>query len=366
MAGYSRRTFLTGSAGLAVAAGLAACGPGPASTPAAPASGAAAPAADTADALEAAARAEGGELLLYVIADSDPYMVSPFTKQYPWAKVSTYGATAAAIVSRVILEATANIKGGDLFQSSPGQRAEFNAKHAGQPTPGLPNVANVIPEFIDPENIFFPYIQTPVSLTYNTSLLKAGPPADPFDLSKPEWKGKFAVDSPQNLSDGAEWLIFHRKAWGDDKWMTWLQGLKDNDTLITSGASASYTAVLQGQRTLCPDTVNDIVGQAAGTPMKLALADGVSPHASYLARSANAPHPKMAKFYLNWLLSRQGQQGIIDSGRLSTIENMPRTAAQNAVLPAGVSWIQSPSTLTDMYQNPQQYITIFNQFWPAT
>lgn len=371
----NRRTFLkrTGlAAGGLTLIGLNACAPASTTAPAAPAAPAvpaasAAPAAATLSplaALEAKAKAEGTIMLYNIGAETAQVHADGFKKAYPWATVNTFVAPGAALASKVIAENDANVTVADVVLHPPAQRANYIARKAIGPTPGLPNQGLIPKEMVDPEFYSVANYQNPIILMYNSKLITTEPPKDIFEFANPSWKGKIAFEAPQALGLSASFLASHRKQWGDAKWLPWIRGIAANSILITANSTAAYQAVLSGERSICVDGVNDVLAQPAGAPVKALFYDGIAPLPVYLSRTTKSPHPNMAALFLNWSISDAGQQAMAASKRIP-IRDIDVPTAISKVLPKGNASQLPVSELASLWEKPETYLPIFNELWPA-
>jgi ABC-type Fe3+ transport system substrate-binding protein len=265
------------------------------------------------------------------------------------------------IRSNVLTEVTAG-KGADVFSSAPATpylfiRAGAAAKVA------LANDVNLPAALRDPLGYRHPYAQNIPVLASNPSLASYVP-KDIFELSKPQFKGQLAMDSPNNLGVGALVLASHRKAWGDKKWMQWLQGLHDNNVFITSSATSAYQAVLTGERGIAIDTIADILSQPAGAPVKANFFQGGPPYIQAFMKTSYSANPNTAELFLNWVLSKAGQAAIIGTNRTPAVDVPGASTSVSTLVPKQYP-IAPYSSIAGFVYNPVPYTDIWNKFWPS-
>jgi ABC-type thiamine transport system substrate-binding protein len=189
-------------------------------------------------------------------------------------------------------------------------------------------------------------------------------PTDIYEYANPTYKGKIAMDNPQNVAPSYFFLSCRRKDWGDDKWMKWLQGLKSNNIFLTSSATSAYQAVVSGERSLAPDNADDVLSQKAGTPVKPSFYDGVPTQIFYLYRTQRAAHPYTAALFINWAMSSDGQHNIASTGRSPVIDiDVPQAISK--ILPAGTA-VASAAATNDLINNQASYLSVYNQLWPVS
>ena len=252
------------------------------------------------------AQAEGGTCLVYVgSADLASALGDGFHNAYPWATANIAVSSTGGIRSKVLTEVTAK-QGADVFSSAPATPYIFiRAGAAAQVR--LVNDARLPSNLIDPLGYRHPYAQNIMVLASNPNLASYIP-TDIFQFAQPTFKGQFSMDAPDNLGVSALFLASHRKAWGDKKWMQWLQGLHDNNVFVTSSATSAYQAVLTGERGIAADTVGDILSQPAGAPVKANFFNGAPPYIQAFMRTSYSSHPNTADLFINWVLSPRGRR----------------------------------------------------------
>jgi ABC-type Fe3+ transport system substrate-binding protein len=306
-------------------------------------------------------QAEGGQLLVYLgSADLADGLSAGFKKAYPWATVNTVVSSTGAILSKVLTEVNAK-KGADVYSCTPVQPYLFIRAGAAAPV-ALVNDKN-LKDAADPTGYRHPYAQNVQVLAVNPNL--AGyVPRDIYELAKPTFKGNFAIDRPSNLGTGALFLASHRKLWGDKKWYAWLQGLKDNNLFIASSATATYQAVLTGERGIGTASIGDILSQPAGAPVKAFFYKDAPPYRQALMKTSYAANPNMAELFINWALSPAGQQVVVSTNRTPAVDLPGAATAVSTLVPKAYP-IAPYSEVSGFVFNPQPYSDIFNKYWPS-
>jgi ABC-type Fe3+ transport system substrate-binding protein len=214
----------------------------------------------------------------------------------------------------------------------------------------------------DPAGYRHPYAVNIQVLVSNPNLANFVP-NDIFQLSTPAFKGQLTFDSPDNLGSGALFLASHRKAWGDKKWMTWLQGLKANNTLIASSATGAFQNVLTGERGIGCDSVTDVLSAPSGAPVKANFYSGMPPYRQGLMLTSYAANPYTAQLFMNWALSKAGQTAVASTGR-SPAMDLPVPTSVSTVLPKGKT-IAPYSSISGFVFNPTPYTKIWDSLWPS-
>jgi ABC-type Fe3+ transport system substrate-binding protein len=261
----------------------------------------------------------------------------------------------------VLTEVTAG-KGGDVFSSAPATPYLFIRAGAAAQTL-LINDNNLAPALRDPLGYRHPYAQN-IQVILSNPNLASYIPTDIFELSKPAYKGQMVMDSPDNLGVGALFLASHRKAWGDKKWFQWLQGLKDNNIFIVSSATSAYQAALTGERGIAIDTIGDFLSAPAGAPLKATFYTGAAPYVQAFMKTSYAAHPYTADLFINWVLSKEGQNAIVSTNRTPSVD-IPGAKTSVSTLVPKAKPIAPYSSIAGFVYNPLPYVAIWDKLWPS-
>lgn len=314
--------------------------------------------------LVAKSKAEGGTCLFYAgSSDLALAVQNGFHTAYPWATLNTQVSSTGDIRNKVLTETLAGGPGADVFSCAPATPYVFIRANACQPV-ALVSDANLLPTLKDPTGYRHPYAQNVQVLVSNPSLASYVP-TDIYQLSTPAFKGQIAFDAPDNLASAALFLASHRKAWGDKKWMTWLQGLKSNNIFITSSATSSYQAVLTGERGIGIDNIGDVLSQAAGAPVKANFYQGMPPYIQSLMMTTYTKKPYTSQLFMNWVLSKTGQEVIVSTSRTPTMDIPGAATATSTLVPKGANQIAPASSIAGFVYNPAPYLKIFDSLWPS-
>ncbi len=372
--GLKRRDLLKMGAALAGGSLLAACGGGTAapSASAAAAGSAAASAGASAAAggaesiasLEAAAKAEGGQILWYNAGN--PQLVKSvtdgFQKAYPWAKLQGVSLVFSDMPTKIVTETVTGAPTADVIWSPPTLRQTW-LKNNVVVKVKLVNDSLMPATTLDTDEYAHPVWQLLIVPQYNTKL-GVNVPSDPYTFADPSWKGKLAFDRVQNLGQSTTWLSVWKTKWGDSKWQTWLDGLAKNGVLLTPNAGAAHDAVQSGEREVAIASSNYVLAQVKGAPVAMSFAIEPVPffNHSYLTRRAKSP--KSAQLFMNWSSSKDGQTAIAAVGLSPIMSSIDAPSSLSKMLPSGVE----PATaadLADFSNNTDQYQKILSAKFPG-
>ena len=254
-------------------------------------------------------------------------IIEAFMKAYPGFEVSTLRLSANQLSSRIMTEQRGGQFSADVVSGNAtyiGQLQNAGAMQ-GYDIPGLPD-APVGLDLPDGHQGIV-YINTTV-IAYNPQRLKEEgltAPTSWEDLTKPEWKGKFSID-PESV----DWYDSLVSSMGREEALELVTALGKNSPRITPNHTQQLTE-MQGGETVAAATA---YGPASASfveedPERTAFVNP-NPLPAALTLSGIAkepPHPAAAKLFLDWLLSPEGQQAVVDgAGKISIrddVENDP-------------------------------------------
>lgn len=153
---------------------------------------------------------------------------------------------------------------------------------------------------------------------YNKKLVSAAElPKSPKDLLNPKWKGKMALDSRDY-----EWYISQiHLLGGEEKAREYMKQLARQDIQIRDGHGLLAQLLAAGefplQLTLRDELAEDLI--KSGAPIDWVAFEPVIPNAaSGVGIAKNPPHPNAARLFIDFVLSREGQEAYQREGRTAT------------------------------------------------
>ncbi len=155
-------------------------------------------------ALYEAAKKEG-EVVIYSYSSRVTAFGKTFEEKYPGIKVNGVDIDSAEIVTKVIAEQQAKNYNADVIFLKDPSSVVHELLDRGLAFAYVPSdLVPVVPEhFRDPLLVHHTSIDV---LIYNDAKLSAPPIASYWDLTKPEWKGRFLMPDPQKLPEFVEVL----------------------------------------------------------------------------------------------------------------------------------------------------------------
>ena len=234
-------------------------------------------------------------------------LIRGFSKNYPFVDVRYTRLGGPSVVNKVITEYRAGVFNVDVVS----MRGTFIPELAGKKIIARyksPMVPFLRKGFTDTEGYMSGYYATGYTLIYNSARVKpAEVPRSYEDLLNPWWKGRLVMDSEEyDWLAGMIDLIGESKAASFFKRLVEEQGVKfkRGHTLITQLVAA-------GEHDLLVDGYVHNAGQfkTKGAPIDFVFTNPtiVKPP-SVMAIASKAPHPHAAALFLDYKLSKEGQE----------------------------------------------------------
>lgn len=259
---------------------------------------------------------EEGKLVAYLAMNAaDAVTVQKsFEKKFPQIKVDLVRAGAPALLQRILTE----YRGGKIFADAVlgfgfvlyelGQQ-KLLARY--EP----PDRQNYAPQFKDKEGYWtnvFPIVHT---IAYNPKLTPlAELPARYTDLLLPKWKGKLGMNANNIMFLAA--MMSH---FGKENGMDFLQKLSAQAPQVRGGGTLLATLVAAGEFPVAFSINENNVEnfKQKGAPIDwLRLADPLYGELVPIGVMAGAPHPAAARLFVDYVLSKEGQELFRDLGKV--------------------------------------------------
>ena len=261
-----------------------------------------------------------------------------FMKKHPGTKVEILNKQTSAGIKFV--QETASKNQTDMFWASAPDAFEVlkDSKLLAQYKPkaqGIPAKVGAFP-INDPEGYFFGFAASGYGIMYNTRYLEAKklPVAKEWaDLTKAVYHNHVAISAPSR--SGTTHLtietILQGEGW-DKGWAT-VKDMAGNFAQVTERSFGVPDGVNSGAFGF--GIVIDFFGfssKASGFPVEFVYPTVTTVVPANIAIVKNAPHPKAAEAFVEYLLSAEGQELLFDKG----IMRLPVLPAAYAKAPAGI------------------------------
>jgi iron(III) transport system substrate-binding protein len=257
-----------------------------------------------------------GQLVFYSgipIPDAQS-ILSVLERKYPFIKTTFYRATGPALVSRIQTEQRAGSHIWDVMNSTGFEpyvllEQGYFAKHDSPERKFFPEGHK------DNEGYWTTMYTSPMIVSYNTRLLpSADLPREYLGLLQPKWKGRLGLDS----SD-FEWYANLRKIWGAEKAQKFLEGLRRQEVRLVQGRALLTELLTGGEIAILANNFlqNAIEAKRKGSPVEMLALDPVVSAAGLVGINKLAPHVNAAKLFVDFVLSKEGQELIVKTDRSS-------------------------------------------------
>jgi iron(III) transport system substrate-binding protein len=233
-----------------------------------------------------------------------------FEKKYPGIACKYIRTTAQVAYQRLAQDQKAGIAQASVISSTDvGHYAKMKQDGWLQPyrPKNLGELADAFKPFNDPDDLYVATAAGLILLTYNTTVVSAAEaPKRWADLTDPRWKGKVSIGHPGFSGYVGTWVVQMRKLFG---WEYFKRlelnkpriGRSINDTVTMLNAKESWVAAGPSATTL--------ESRAKGNPLAVVYPeDGAVLMVSPSGILKNAPAPNAARLFIEYLLSRQGNE----------------------------------------------------------
>ncbi len=157
-------------------------------------------------------------------------------------------------------------------------------------------------------------------IVINTDMVKASEIVSNNDLLAPQWKGKIVINDPTIAGNGNEWFSYIMLvAYQRQDAEQYMKKLIAQEPVVLRDQRLQVEWVARGKYpvAIAPDQAQTSVMMHTGAPLKFIKAkEGapVTPGGFVMNAFNRAPHPDTLKFFINWLLSKEGITLISPAG----------------------------------------------------
>jgi iron(III) transport system substrate-binding protein len=269
----------------------------------------------------AAAKKEG-KLVAAIPASADlrKAVGEIFPKRFPGIELDMTNARGPSNAGKIAAEQAAGVRDYDLLIS--GTATPFNLLNAGILEPVEPLL--ILPEVKDPKRWFgghiwldnakrFIYafqVYQSENIWHNPTLMKPDDVRSYDDLLQPKWKGKIGILDPRSPGAGTATWAFFLKIKGED----YLRKLAAQEMFLSRDQRQLADSLAKGKVALTIGLTYYTFAPfiKAGLPVKPLpdMKEGTytSCGSSALSVIKGSPHPNATKVFINWLLTKEGQE----------------------------------------------------------
>jgi iron(III) transport system substrate-binding protein len=266
------------------------------------------------DALVAGAKLEG-QVIDYTTSShrmSRP-LVNLFQAKYPFISVKVARLGGSKIIQKIDTEAMAGHHAVDIIGTGElGIVALIDKGLVGRYA--SPMRQHLREGFFDEKGLWTVQHASLIFSAYNKTLIEARDlPMQWEDFLDPKWKGRMSLDT--SAYGWAQSMVDYR---GESKAVEYFKKLAKQNVQFLRGRSLQLQLLAAGEFSLTlVSNANLILGlKKAGAPIEPIRISPVFLRPSMLLLAHHAPHPHAAILYLDFLLSKDAQTLLADSGRL--------------------------------------------------
>lgn len=266
---------------------------------------------------DAGGSSAAGEVTLYT---SEPQakideIIAAFNEEQPDIEVKVFRAGTGDLKARIEAEkSTGGVAADILLAADVPTFEDYKEQDLFQQfAPSEPDA--IEDEAIDPDGYYVGTRIIPTVIAYNTAEISE-PPTSWADLARPEYRDRIILPNP-DVSGAA---AFNAAAWSlqPDLGEDWINQLGDNNPQVAESNGPVAQAVAEGSRPIgivVDYLVRDLAAQ--GSPIAVSYPEEGVPYISQPgAIFADAPNPEAAKLFLDFIVSKKGQQIAVDQSYL--------------------------------------------------
>ena len=235
-----------------------------------------------------------------------------YNKKYPFIKTEFFNAGSARVFNRILNESRV----GKIFFDLVAVRGveTHQLVKGGFLQPYLSPESGAYPQgFKDAKGHWVDYFDAYNIIAYNTKLVpKEQAPKSWEDLLDPKWKSKIALEEEMY-----SWYAAISVAWGRERAQRYMRALAKQDVQLRSGQTLIAQLMAAGEFPMGMALAHRIEKmKEQGAPVEwVTTLDPVTVSLHPIGVAVKAPHPNAAKLFIDFVLSKEGQQLVLAIGR---------------------------------------------------
>ncbi len=312
---------------------------------------------DRSQKLAEAARKEGTLTLYTSLSQKDlAPLLGPFEQKYD-IKVKVWRSGSENVLNRVVKESAGKHYEVDAVHSSGLVMESLHREKIFQPIDS-PYQKDLLPGALRPHRGWAATYLAVWVQAYNTNLVKKEDLPKTFaDLLHPKWKGKLGIEA-----DVPEWYSTVVRSMGEEKGIKFFSDLvKQNGISVRKGHSVLNNLVVAGDVALALTDYSymPVNSKKSGAPIDWFVLDPVVSSPSGVGVVARAPHPNAALLFYEYMVSIEGQNGLVSLNYVPTNSKVPsplgplRTEMVDpaVALDQGDKWVKSFEEVVKLLRN---------------
>ena len=245
--------------------------------------------------------------------DQSKPVVDRFAQKYPFIKPTLHRSGGGALMNKVLTEARAGRFAFDVVGGRGEMILAFKEKDL-IASYRSPETKMIDPDLFDKEGYWYTYYVVPNALGYNTKLVKKEEIPMTYEaLLDPKWKGR------KISMDNEAYLILQglAAAWGREKTVSYMKLLAAQDPVLSRGNTERVTMTGAGEYPLVIAYAHTVEREKfKGAPIDWVALEPAVVEIDPLMIGSKAPNPNAARLFLDFLLSKEGQEMLVGFQRI--------------------------------------------------
>ena len=287
-----------------------------------------------------------------------------FKKKYPFVAVEYWRGDSRSLVQKAFTERRAARVIGDILESTGGAQALIRA-NAVAPF-SSPSTAGFPANYIDQKGMWVASRLDYFGMAYNTRQVSASDvPKTYDDLLNPKWKGAIAWRADSEV--GAILFIAGvMRDMGKEKGEAYLKRLAAQRIVNYAGsARALVDRVGEGEYKLALEIYahHPLISKAKGAPLDTQMLSPVPSALSTIQLARNAPHPNAAMLFIDFMLSKEGQEVLRAAQYLSPNPQVETDPSLRKIIPRLNGMRETVFTPDLMFETRDEANALFNKYF---
>jgi iron(III) transport system substrate-binding protein len=282
-------------------------------------------------------------------------VVHDFVQKYPFLGIEVHPLEAETLVERVRSEARMGASGYDVLIGGGGlmqplfEENLFASYHS-------PQREGVSAALIDSEGYWSGCYINPFVLGYNTTLVKREKIPKSYDeLLEPRWRTyRIAIDrTAHGLLRGLGPM------WGEEKAVAYLKRLAGQQPFMARASISAVESIHAGEVSMVIARAPVLHGykEKFGSPIDWLFLEPVIAQIDAVMLSAQSPHPNAARLFVDFAMSRDGQNALAGVQQIPVRRGI---GPQAKPIPQGQNWfVERP----DGHINYQETVRVFREIF---
>jgi iron(III) transport system substrate-binding protein len=296
-----------------------------------------------------------GKVVLYSTMGNEHSKIftDAFRQLYPKIDAQFYSAASSPLAERILTESRGGKFFWDVLLTTPYYMQVFMKRGFIAPYDS-PERKYYRDGYKDPKGMWTSIYTNYSVFGYNTKLLPGRVPKTHLDLLKPEWRRQIGMDNRPY-----EWFAAFINAMGEEKGLSFMRALAQQEPQLRTQRSLVVQLVAAGETpgSLTGFSQNFENLRRTGAPVEWVALDPVVAYLHPLGLAAKAPNPNAGKLWIDFFLSKRGQELM---RFLQRIPDRADTPPEPRRLVEGIKPVFPPP---EVLENLTPYIKLFDEIF---